>query len=113
MSNRHRRRRPNQPSIVPPSRDERAGQHRKVRHKVHTDLHMLALDPDAADDVALHRPRHTRIDVDPSELDGPSKPSTSRFRVWKTKAWKRRKLERQRRNEQLRGPLDEPGALGA
>ena len=67
-----------------PARDERKRQHRQVRHAANQILSTVE-DPD---DLTLPDVRRHRYD----EADGrkPS-PSDRRFRVWKTKFWKRRR----------------------
>lgn len=66
-----------------PSREERKQQHRQVRHAAHQMLHMVD-DPEEV--TALPEVRRTRDHELPNELDT----SKRRFRVWKTKFWKRR-----------------------
>jgi len=67
-----------------PARDERKRQHRQVRHAANQILSTVE-DPD---DLTLPDVRRHRYD----EADGrkPSPPDR-RFRVWKTKFWKRRR----------------------
>jgi hypothetical protein len=67
-----------------PSREERKQEHRRVRHAAHQMLHMI---DDPEDIGGLPEVRRTR------EHDGPATPDTPskhRFKVWKTKFWKRR-----------------------
>jgi len=68
-----------------PSRGERKQQHRAVRHHTHQMLHM-ADDPDAivAPEVKGTGDNHEPQPVE--QIDARSR----RFRVWKTKFWKRR-----------------------
>ena len=67
-----------------PSRDERKQQHRSLRHSTHQKLHMV----DDPDDVAeLPEVRRTRGH---DTLGEGSEPEKRRFRVRKTKFWKRR-----------------------
>lgn len=67
-----------------PSREERKQQHRQVRHSTHQMLHMVH-DPDEMNSLpeptrsGSSEPSHTTIE-----------PQSRRFRVWKTKFWKRR-----------------------
>ncbi|MEM7338017.1 MAG: hypothetical protein AAF467_05165 [Actinomycetota bacterium] len=56
---------------------------------------------DEPEDHALVRPVHTATKLDPS-LKPDSEVKRRRFKVWKTKAWKRRKLQRTRRAEAYR-----------
>ncbi len=66
-----------------PSRDERTQEHRRVRHAAHQMLHMVD-DPEEV--VGLPEVRRSRTPEVPAVTAAPSK----RFRVWKTKFWKRR-----------------------
>lgn len=66
-----------------PSRDDRAREHRRVRHQAHQILNSVA-DPDEVEPIP--EVRRTRPDV-PSESPTPAR---NRFKVWKTKFWKRR-----------------------
>lgn len=67
-----------------PTREERKQQHRQVRHAAHQMLHMV----DDPEEVAgLPEVRRTRQSDLPIEANVGSK---RRFRVWKTKFWKRR-----------------------
>lgn len=66
-----------------PGRDERKRQHRKVRHAANQLLSSVE-DPD---DLTLPDVRRRRFD----EGNGAApSPSNRRFKVWKTKFWKRR-----------------------
>jgi hypothetical protein len=66
-----------------PSREERKKQHRATRHAAHQLLNTLE-DPE---EVVLPEERRTRnLETGNGEL----KPKKRRFRVWKTKFWKRR-----------------------
>ncbi|HEY6635732.1 MAG TPA: hypothetical protein VI141_08990 [Acidimicrobiia bacterium] len=66
-----------------PTREERKQQHRANRHAANQVLHTIA-DPD---EVVLPEERRTR-----THETGPGQNETgrNRFRVWKTKFWKRR-----------------------
>lgn len=66
-----------------PSRDERKQQHRATRHAAHQQLHMV----DDPDEIVLPEERRTG---QPETHNGPHEPEHRRFRVWKTKFWKRR-----------------------
>ena len=69
-----------------PSREERKQQHRATRHAANQQLHMVD-DLDDVDDIVLPRERRTRThDVSKVQHD----PEKRRFKVWKTKFWKRR-----------------------
>lgn len=67
-----------------PTREDRKKQHRQVRHAAHQMLHMVD-DPEEL--AGLPEVRRTRQHEAP-----PAEGSTSkhRFKVWKTKFWKRR-----------------------
>lgn len=76
-----------------PTRDERKQQHRQVRHAAHQMLHMV----DDPEEVAgLPEVRRTRRhEVAPPEASA----ARNRFRVWKTKFWKRRDSYRDFRSD--------------
>lgn len=76
-----------------PSRDERKQQHRQVRHAAHQMLHMVD-DPEEV--VALPEVRRTRKHENP-----PADPNAgrTRFKLWKTKFWKRRDTYRDIKSE--------------
>lgn len=96
MSTRTRRNRSQLPgvaSVHKPNRSERRQEHQRVRHETHIALATL----DEPDGVALPRPHHTAVRLEPISRDEVLSTSPPRFKVWKTKAWKRRKLERQQR----------------
>lgn len=67
-----------------PARDERKRQHRQVRHAANQLLSMV----DDPDDLTLPDVRRRRSDE--SNGDESSSSNERRFRVWKTKFWKRR-----------------------
>jgi hypothetical protein len=67
-----------------PSREERKQQHRQVRHAAHQMLHMI---DDPEDLSGLPEPRRTRQHEAPPVADSATR---NRFKVWKTKFWKRR-----------------------
>ncbi len=66
-----------------PTRYERKQQHRATRHATNQMLHTLE-DPE---EVVLPQERRTRND---ETVNGSHEPGKRRFRVWKTKFWKRR-----------------------
>ena len=66
-----------------PSRDERKQQHRATRHAAHQVLNTFE-DPD---EVVLPEERRTRTH---DTGNGDQEPGKRRYRVWKTKFWKRR-----------------------
>ncbi len=67
-----------------PSREERKQTHRQVRHNTHQMLHM-ADDPEEI--ASLPEVRRTGKHETPAV---PPEPEPRRFKVWKTKFWKRR-----------------------
>ncbi len=76
-----------------PSREERKQQHRQVRHAAHQMLHMVD-DPEEV--TGLPEVRRTRQ----HEVAPPESPATrNRFRLWKTKFWKRRDSYRDFRSD--------------
>lgn len=84
MAHRSRANRNEIPGYVPkPSRDDRRQQHRATRHATHQVLHSI----DDPDEVVLPEPRASKP---VNEHAAPSEPERRRFRVWKTKFWKRR-----------------------
>lgn len=67
-----------------PSRDERKQQHRATRHAAHQMLHMT----DDPDEIVLPEDRKTRTHEAGYEV--PAEVERRRFKVWKTRFWKRR-----------------------
>ena len=81
-----------------PTRDERKQQHRANRHATNQLLHTLS-DPE---EVVLPAERRTKTNETANgEQDAVKapEPEKRRFRVWKTKFWKRRDDYRDRRAE--------------
>lgn len=66
-----------------PSRDERKQQHRATRHAANQQLRM-GEDPD---EIVLPEERRTRKN---EGQPGQPEPSPRRYKVWKTRFWKRR-----------------------
>lgn len=66
-----------------PSRHERKQQHRAARHATNQILHTVE-DPES---VVLPEERRTRLH---ETNNGSREPKKRRFKVWKTKFWKRR-----------------------
>ena len=96
MSVRTRENRMTKPGVAAidrPARLDRKAEHRKVRRAVHTELNHL----DEPEDHALPKPVHTARKVDPSEKPQAADVSRRRFKVWKTKGWKRRTAQRAER----------------
>ena len=83
-------RKPGASSVNRPDRNERRVEHRKVRRAAHMELACM----EEPEDHALPRPHHTALKVDPTEKFEPAPVSRRRFKVWKTKAWKRRTNQR-------------------
>lgn len=67
-----------------PSREERKQEHRRVRHAAHQMLHMVDDPEEVAGLPEVKRSRQ------PEAPPSPDTASKNRFRVWKTKFWKRR-----------------------
>jgi hypothetical protein len=72
-----------------PSREERRQRHRATRHATNQALHTFA-DPE---EIVLPEERRTRTG---SNAGGPAEPTKRRFRIWKTKFWKRRSQHQER-----------------
>lgn len=79
-----------------PSRDERKKQHRQVRHSTHQILRMVD-DPEEL--TGLPRVRRTRETETSSTDTSQHEPERRRFKVWKTKFWKRRDEYRDLKSE--------------
>lgn len=75
-----------------PTREERKKQHRATRHATNQALRMVD-DPEA---VVLPEEKRTRSDEGST---GPGEPKKRRFKVWKTKFWKRRDEYRDQKAE--------------
>lgn len=73
-----------------PSRQQRKKQHRATRHATNQLLNTLE-DPE---EIVLPEERRTRSD---EPTNGSRQPTKRRFRVWKTKFWKRRDGYRSRK----------------
>jgi hypothetical protein len=73
--------------LLRPDKELRAKEHRKVRHRAHQELHLVS-DPEGE--------VFTRPKFDHPPRVAPK--SHKRKRHWKLKAWKRRNVERRRRN---------------
>lgn len=72
-----------------PSREERRQRHRATRHAINQALHTFA-DPE---EIVLPEERRSRTG---SGAPAPAEPAKRRFRIWKTKFWKRRDEYRER-----------------
>jgi hypothetical protein len=81
----NRRSKPGVSAVNRPGRFDRRVEHRRVRRAAHVELAKMA----EPEDHALPRPVHTSAKADPGD-----RPETTvgrrRFKVWKTKDWKRR-----------------------
>lgn len=98
MSTRTRRSRSQVPgvaSVHKPNRYQRRQEHQRVRHETNIALQTF----DEPDDLTLPRPHHTAVRLEPVSRDtaDTADATTPKFRVWKTKAWKRRKHARYQR----------------
>lgn len=102
MSSRTRQNRLRKPGVAAvkrPARFDRQAEHRRVRRAAQAELRQLA----EPEDHALTRPVHTSEKVDPSEQmyiaasQGWGDETRRKFKVWKTKSWKRRSLHRAQR----------------
>lgn len=78
-----------------PTRLERKKQHRATRHATNQILNTLE-DPE---EVVLPRGKRTRSDESNDSTGVPREPKKKRFKVWKTKFWKRRDEYRSRKAE--------------
>jgi len=88
----NRLRKPGAAAVHRPTRKERQDSHRKVRRAAQVELRHV----EEPEDLALPRPVHTSQKTDP--VDRPSAPvKQRRFKVWKTKGWKRRSALRAER----------------
>ena len=88
----NRRRKPGVAAVNRPPRFDRRVEHRRVRRAAHIELGRL-VEPE---DHALPLPVHTSAKADPAERPE-AEVSRRRFKVWKTKAWKRRSAARAER----------------
>lgn len=102
MSSRTRQNRLRKPGVAGvnrPARLDRRAEHRRVRRAAHVELRQL----EEPEDHALTRPVNTSEKVDPSERmhtaasEGWGDETRRKFKVWKTKSWKRRSLQRAER----------------
>ncbi|MEI2637957.1 MAG: hypothetical protein V9F03_02985 [Microthrixaceae bacterium] len=100
MSTRHRVKRAGPSSALQEERDERKASHRKVRRSVNQSLHLATMQDDL-DELVLDAPIHTHGFTDEHEPAQPRSTSAPqrRLRHWKQPFWKRRNLERRRRNQ--------------
>lgn len=85
----NRQRKPGVSSVNRPARFDRRVEHRRVRRAAHIELDQM-IEPE---DHALPRPVRTSEKADPAERQEVTV-SRRRFKVWKTKDWKRRSAMR-------------------
>jgi len=88
----NRLRKPGAAAVHKPGRFDRKVEHRRVRRAAQVELRQLA----EPEDHALPRPVHTTRKVDPDERPD-VEIKRRRFKVWKTKGWKRRSIRRAER----------------
>ena len=81
----NRLRKPGAASVHRPGRFDRKVEHRRVRRAAQVELRKLA----EPEDYTLPRPVNTSRKVDPEERPE-VEVKRRRFKVWKTKGWKRR-----------------------
>ncbi|MGB5759685.1 MAG: hypothetical protein WBM50_22410 [Acidimicrobiales bacterium] len=97
----NRQRKPGVAAVNRPARFDRRVEHRRVRRAAHVELSRL-FEPE---DHALPLPVHTSAKADPAER--PVSPvARRRFKVWKTKDWKRRSAMRAQRAATYRALLN-------
>jgi len=73
-------------SVNKPDRFTRKVSHKQIRRKTHVALSQL-VEPD---NMVLPKHVHSSVDVDPADKPSRKPVQRKRFKVWKTKAWKRR-----------------------
>lgn len=88
----NRLRKPGAAAVHKPGRFDRKVEHRRVRRAAQVELSQLA----EPEDHALPRPVHTSRKVAPEERPE-FEVKRRRFKVWKTKGWKRRSSARAER----------------
>jgi hypothetical protein len=93
----NRLRKPGAASVHRPARFDRRIEHRRVRRAAQVELRTLA----EPEDHALPLPVNTSRKSDPLDRPEP-KVERRRFKVWKTKGWKRRSIERAQRAQAYR-----------
>lgn len=94
MSNRHRSSKKSAPgaSHPAPSKEERKAENRRARHRTHE---LLAhADEELGEDLVTPRPTHTRVDVEPEDVEERHVGQRREYRHWKQKFWKRRTNDR-------------------
>lgn len=101
-SRQNRSRKPGVASVNRPGRFDRRVEHRRVRRAAHVELAKMA----EPEDHVLPRPVHTSAKADPAEKPEPVV-SKRRFKVWKTKGWKRRSARRAERAASYQALLKE------
>lgn len=96
----NRLRKPGAASVHRPPRFDRRTEHRRVRRAAQVELRTLA----EPEDHAFPVPVHTSRKIDPHDRPEP-KVERRRFKVWKTKGWKRRSIERSQKAQAYRQML--------
>lgn len=85
--------------LLRPDKELRSKEHRKIRHRATQEMHTV----DDPEDVVFTRPKFDH----PPRVKPKAKSKAKQLRHWKTKAWKRRKVERRRRNLERERLLEE------
>ena len=99
MSNRHRSKQTGATSVLPEDRETRKAEHRRLRRQVNQALHMASLEDDHDGLVLeLPHPTHGYVDVRDEPASRDAEKPRRRLRHWKQSFWKRRNIERHRRN---------------
>lgn len=88
---------------VPPSREMRQVEHRKVRHQASMQLHAAVQGADPDELVLAEEVRRHAYD---DAVDTPTEVRPRRMRHWKTPFWKRRRALRTERWQLAVGDLD-------
>lgn len=111
MSNRHRSSKQSAPGAAhqAPNKEARKAENRRARHRTHELL--LHADEELGEELVPPRPHHTRVDLDPIELNGTGSGPKREYRHWKQKFWKRRNNVRAERARMItqEQPLPEVG----
>lgn len=101
MSTRHRVKQAGPSSALQEDREQRKASHRKLRRSVNQSLHLATTMEEDLDGLVLEMPRPTHGYTDDHEPAAPKSTAAPRRRMrhWKQPFWKRRNLERRRRNQ--------------
>ena len=98
----NRGRKPGAAAVNKPPRFDRQVEHRRVRRAAQVELATMA----EPENHALPRPVHTSMKADPTERGEAPAVQSRRFKVWKTKDWKRRSQARADRAAAYRSLAD-------